>query len=177
MHELLCNNSLFVGQLYEDKSLPLCARDLIFFTTDRQTVNYYTTIHALELIYMYFLYVIYNLVINISNVRKTAITVSRKLKRNTVSTSCTDDSEQIYSLLATFFVDPGVFFTEAGSTTSNMDSFGSLPSSSTACNTSQLLSNFITRLQVSSADNLGKQFGPRSDPSKLFAAVILVTQE
>ena len=34
VHELLCNNSLFVGQLYEDKSLALCARDLIFFTTD-----------------------------------------------------------------------------------------------------------------------------------------------
>ena len=29
--ELLCNNSLFVGQLYEDKSLALHARDLIFF--------------------------------------------------------------------------------------------------------------------------------------------------
>ena len=34
MHELLCNNSLFVGQLYEDKSLGLRARDLIFFTPD-----------------------------------------------------------------------------------------------------------------------------------------------
>ena len=51
VRELLCNNSLFVGQLYEDKSLALRARDLIFFTTDLQTVNYYTTIHALELIY------------------------------------------------------------------------------------------------------------------------------
>ena len=40
VHELLSNNSLFVGQLYEDKSLPLHARDLIFFTTDLQTVNY-----------------------------------------------------------------------------------------------------------------------------------------
>ena len=38
--ELLSNNSLFVGQLYEDKSLVLRARDLIFFTTDLQTVNY-----------------------------------------------------------------------------------------------------------------------------------------
>ena len=46
VHELLCNNSLFVGQLYEDKSLALRARDLIFFTTDLQTVNYYTTIHC-----------------------------------------------------------------------------------------------------------------------------------
>ena len=44
--ELLSNNSLFVGQLYEDKSLALRARDLIFFTTDLQTVNYYSTIHC-----------------------------------------------------------------------------------------------------------------------------------
>ena len=34
VHDLLCNNSQFVGQLYEDKSLALCACDLIF-TTDR----------------------------------------------------------------------------------------------------------------------------------------------
>ena len=46
VRELLCNNSLFVGQLYEDKSLALRARELIFFTTDLQTVNYYTTIHC-----------------------------------------------------------------------------------------------------------------------------------
>ena len=46
VRELLCNNSLFVSQLYEDKSLALRARDLIFFTTDLQTVNYYTTIHC-----------------------------------------------------------------------------------------------------------------------------------
>ena len=46
VHELLYNNSLFVGKLYEDKSLALRARDLIFFTTDLQTVNYYTTIHC-----------------------------------------------------------------------------------------------------------------------------------
>ena len=45
VRELLSNNSLFVGQLYEDKSLALRARDLIFFTTDLQTVNYYSTIH------------------------------------------------------------------------------------------------------------------------------------
>ena len=32
--ELLSNNSLFVGQLYEDKSLALHTRDLIFITTD-----------------------------------------------------------------------------------------------------------------------------------------------
>ena len=51
--ELLSNNSLFVGQLKADKSLALRARDLIFFTTDLQTVNYYSTIHALELIYFY----------------------------------------------------------------------------------------------------------------------------
>ena len=41
MRELLSNSSLFVCQLYEDKSLVLCARDLILFTTDLQTVNYY----------------------------------------------------------------------------------------------------------------------------------------
>ena len=46
VRELLCNNSLFVIQLYEDKSHALRAGDLIFFTTDLQTVNYYTTIHC-----------------------------------------------------------------------------------------------------------------------------------
>ena len=46
MRELLSNNSLFVGQLYKDKSLTLHAHDLIFFSTDLQTVNYYTTIHC-----------------------------------------------------------------------------------------------------------------------------------
>ena len=46
VRELLSNNSLFVGQLYEDKSLALRARDLIFLTTDLQTVNYYSTIHC-----------------------------------------------------------------------------------------------------------------------------------
>ena len=46
VRELLSNNSLFVGQLYEDISLALRARDLIFFTTELQTVNYYSTIHC-----------------------------------------------------------------------------------------------------------------------------------
>ena len=46
VRELLSNNSLFVGQLYDDKSLALRARDLIFFTTVLQTVNYYSTIHC-----------------------------------------------------------------------------------------------------------------------------------
>ena len=46
VRELLSNNSLIVGQLYEDKSLALRARDLIFYTTDLQTVNYYSTIHC-----------------------------------------------------------------------------------------------------------------------------------
>ena len=41
--KLLSYNSLFVGQLYDDKSLVLRARDLIFFTADLQTVNYYST--------------------------------------------------------------------------------------------------------------------------------------
>ena len=40
VRELLSNNSLFVGHLYEDKSLAVRARDLIFFTNDLQTVNY-----------------------------------------------------------------------------------------------------------------------------------------
>ena len=43
VRELVCNNSLFGGQLYEDKSLVLHARVLIFFTTDLKTVNYYIT--------------------------------------------------------------------------------------------------------------------------------------
>ena len=38
--ELLSNNLRFVSQLFEDKSLALRACDLIFFTTDLQTVNY-----------------------------------------------------------------------------------------------------------------------------------------
>ena len=40
VRELSSNNSLFVGQLYEDKSLALRACDTIFFTTDLQTVNF-----------------------------------------------------------------------------------------------------------------------------------------
>ena len=36
---------VFVDKLYEDKSLALHAGDLIF-TTDLQTVNYYSTIHC-----------------------------------------------------------------------------------------------------------------------------------
>ena len=44
--ELLSNNSLFVGQFNEDKSLALRARDLIVFTTVLQTVNYYSTIQC-----------------------------------------------------------------------------------------------------------------------------------
>ena len=43
VRDLLSYNLLFFGQLYEDKSLVLRARDLIFFTTDLLTVNYYTT--------------------------------------------------------------------------------------------------------------------------------------
>ena len=46
MRELLSNNALFVGQLYEGKSPALRTRDLIFFTctTDLKTVN--ATIHC-----------------------------------------------------------------------------------------------------------------------------------
>ena len=36
--DFLSNNSLFVGQLYKDKSLALRTRDLFFFTNDLQTV-------------------------------------------------------------------------------------------------------------------------------------------
>ena len=46
MRDSLSINSLFVGQLYEDKSIALRARNLIFFTTDHQTVNYYSTFTA-----------------------------------------------------------------------------------------------------------------------------------
>ena len=46
LRESLSNNSPFVGQLQEDKSLALRARDLIFFTTDNQTANYFSTIHC-----------------------------------------------------------------------------------------------------------------------------------
>ena len=51
MRELLRNNSLFVGQLYEDKSLALRARDLIFFTTDLQNSELSYNNSLLELIY------------------------------------------------------------------------------------------------------------------------------
>ena len=44
--ELLSNNLLFVDQLYQDKSLVLRAHYLILFSTDLQTVNYYSTIHC-----------------------------------------------------------------------------------------------------------------------------------
>ena len=46
VRELLSNNSLFVVQLYEDKSLALRACDVISFTTNLQTVNYYLTINC-----------------------------------------------------------------------------------------------------------------------------------
>ena len=51
VRELLSNNSLFVGQLLEDKSLGLHARDLIFITNDLQTVNFLLNNSLLELIY------------------------------------------------------------------------------------------------------------------------------
>ena len=46
VRELLANNSLFVGKLYEDKSLAPRARDSIFSTTDLLHNN-----SLLELIY------------------------------------------------------------------------------------------------------------------------------
>ena len=39
VRDLLSYNSLFVSQLYEDKSA-------VFFTTDLQTVNYHSTNHC-----------------------------------------------------------------------------------------------------------------------------------
>ena len=44
--DFLSYNSLFVGQLYEEKSLVLRALALIFLRTDLQTVNYYSTNHC-----------------------------------------------------------------------------------------------------------------------------------
>ena len=46
MRDLLSNKSQFVGQLKVDKTLALRARDLIFFTTELQTIIYYSTHHA-----------------------------------------------------------------------------------------------------------------------------------
>ena len=46
VRDLLSYNSLFVGQLYEDKLLALSAHDVIFLTTDFQTVNYNLTNHC-----------------------------------------------------------------------------------------------------------------------------------
>ena len=48
---MLSNNSLFVGQLYEDKSLALRARDVIFYTTDLQNSELLLNNSLLELIY------------------------------------------------------------------------------------------------------------------------------
>ena len=46
VHELLSNDSLFLGLLYENESLVLRARDLIFYITDIKTVDYYPTFHC-----------------------------------------------------------------------------------------------------------------------------------
>ena len=51
VRELLSNNSLFGGQLKRRSNHERAARVIYLRTTDRQTVNYYSTIHALELIY------------------------------------------------------------------------------------------------------------------------------
>ena len=50
VRELLSNNSPFVSQLYEDKSLALRARDLIFFTTDLKNCELLLNNSVLELI-------------------------------------------------------------------------------------------------------------------------------
>ena len=55
---LLSNDSLLVGQLYEDKSLALHACDLIS-TIDNQTVNYYCQNNSL-LGLIYFLNMIFS---------------------------------------------------------------------------------------------------------------------
>ena len=49
--DLLSYNSLFVGQLYEDKSLALHTCDLIFFTSDLQNSELIPNKSLLELIY------------------------------------------------------------------------------------------------------------------------------
>ena len=49
--ELLSNNSLFGDQLKRRSNHEREARVIYLLTTDRQTVNYYSTIHAIELIY------------------------------------------------------------------------------------------------------------------------------
>ena len=49
--EMLCNHSLFVDQLYENKSLALLTRDLFLsLQNDLKSVNYYKN-SLLELIY------------------------------------------------------------------------------------------------------------------------------
>ena len=49
--KLLCNISLFGGQLLRRSNHERAVRVIYLRSTDRQTVNYYSTIHALELIY------------------------------------------------------------------------------------------------------------------------------
>ena len=46
VRDLLNNKTQFVVQAQEDKSLALRASDLIYFTTDLQTVIYYLTNHC-----------------------------------------------------------------------------------------------------------------------------------
>ena len=49
--ELLCNHSLFVDQLYENKSLALRTRDLFLFTNDIKNSELLHNNSLLELIY------------------------------------------------------------------------------------------------------------------------------
>ena len=51
MRDLLRNNALFVGQLYKDISLAVCARDLIFFTNYNPKSELLFNNSLLELIY------------------------------------------------------------------------------------------------------------------------------
>ena len=46
LDQLYCVNCCAIIHCLEKKSLALCARDLIFFTTDLQTVNYDSKLHG-----------------------------------------------------------------------------------------------------------------------------------
>ena len=43
VRDLESNDSLFVSQMYQDRKFGLLARNLIFFTTVLQNVDYYST--------------------------------------------------------------------------------------------------------------------------------------
>ena len=82
VHDLLSYNSQFVAQLYEDKSL---AGDLIFCTTDLQTVNYYTKNHCQSL--------------NMHLISASGLLNYNKLQQNEQTNYATDLCKPIYSHL------------------------------------------------------------------------------